>query len=394
MSGIPTVRVGDVLSLTRRPVAIAIDREYEEIGVRSFGRGIFHKDPVEGGALIKKKVFRIMPGDLVISNVFAWEGAVAVASEDERGRIGSHRFMTFVPTDDSIDTTWASWFFRSEPGLELIRRASPGSAGRNRTLAISRFEALEIPLPPIDEQRRVASRLDSISARRARLEALSSSSDETSQALGVSITSRLDLSEMEKRELGWTRVPLGSVITQADEAVAVEPSRLYPNLGIRSFGNGVFRKADIDGGATSARVLHRVHAGQFIYSRLFAFEGAYGQVTDEFEGHFVSNEFPTFDTDAKSIDVTWLVTHLRSPEHWRDLAANSKGLGVRRQRVPVEAVLAYDVWLPPIEQQREMVRVLVALGATRVVRSVAEQKVEALLPAALNDAFLPAAGPA
>ena len=169
MSGHPTVRVGDVLSLTRRPVDVAIDREYEEIGVRSFGRGIFHKDPIEGAALANKKVFWIAPGDLVISNVFAWEGAIAVASEPERGRIGSHRFMTFVPIDGRIDTTWASWFFRSEPGLELIRRASPGSAGRNRTLAISRFEALEIPLPPVDEQRRLASRLDLVeeSARSA-----------------------------------------------------------------------------------------------------------------------------------------------------------------------------------------------------------------------------------
>ena len=61
-----------------------------------------------------------------------------------------------------IDVDWARWFFLSEAGLELIRRASPGSADRNRTLAIDRFEALEIPLPPIDEQRRQADRLDDV----------------------------------------------------------------------------------------------------------------------------------------------------------------------------------------------------------------------------------------
>jgi type I restriction enzyme S subunit len=388
------VRVGDVLSLERLPVEPDLDREYVTVGIRSFGRGLFHYDPQLGDDLGSLRFFKLKPHRLVISNIKAWEGAVAVSGQDDRGCLGSNRFLSYAPVDDRIDVAWARWFFLSEAGLRLLQTASPGSADRNRTLAISRFEALEIPLPPIDEQRRVASRLDSISARRAELNSLSSLSDEMRQALGVSITSRPDLSETERRELGWTRVPLGSVITEADEAVAVEPSRLYPNLGIRSFGNGAFRKADIDGGATSARVLHRVHAGQFIYSRLFAFEGAYGQVTNEFEGHFVSNEFPTFDTDAKSIDVTWLVTHLRSPEHWRDLAANSKGLGVRRQRVPVEAVLAYHVWLPPMAQQRQMVGVLVGLGTARVARSAAEQKVEALLPAALNDAFLPAAGPA
>lgn len=55
-----------------------------------------------------------------------------------------------------------SLVFRSEPGLSLIRRASPGSAGRNRTLAIDRFEALEIPLPSIREQRRHVKYLDAV----------------------------------------------------------------------------------------------------------------------------------------------------------------------------------------------------------------------------------------
>lgn len=155
-------RVGEILKLERRAVTVDPSGTYEEIGVRSFGRGIFHKEPISGIDLGSKRVFRIQPGDLVISNVFAWEGAIAVATEAEAGKIGSHRFMTFIPTEDRIDTSWAAWYFRSEPGLELIRQASPGSAGRNRTLAIDRFQALEIPLPSIDEQTNVANHLTTL----------------------------------------------------------------------------------------------------------------------------------------------------------------------------------------------------------------------------------------
>jgi type I restriction enzyme S subunit len=92
------LRVGDVLRLERRPVQVDPYDEYVEVGVRSFGRGIFHKEPIEGSSLGDKRVFRVEPDDLVISNVFAWEGAIAVASEDERGTIGSHRFMTSFPS--------------------------------------------------------------------------------------------------------------------------------------------------------------------------------------------------------------------------------------------------------------------------------------------------------
>lgn len=165
MSTVDRVRVGDVLELQRRKVEVEPTLTYEEIGVRSFGRGIFHKEPVEGAVLGNKRVFRIEPGDLVISNVFGWEGAVALATEAEEGKIGSHRFMTFTARNGAIGTGWASWFFRSEPGLELIRQASPGSAGRNKTLAVQRFEDLVIALPPIEEQRKAASYLDGMRAR-------------------------------------------------------------------------------------------------------------------------------------------------------------------------------------------------------------------------------------
>ena len=97
------------------------------------------------------------------------EGAIAIAGPSEHGLIGSHRFMTYVPVDGRIDTGWARYYFLSDPGQELVRRASPGSAGRNRTLGVQAFEVLEIPLPPIDEQQQTANMLDAVISRLRRI---------------------------------------------------------------------------------------------------------------------------------------------------------------------------------------------------------------------------------
>ena len=72
----------------------------------------------------------------------------------------------------------------------------------------------------------------------------------------------------------WRRVRLGSVMQQAADPVTVTPDRSYRNVGILSFGRGLFEKPEIDGRTTSAKTLFRIRGGQFIYSRLFAFEGA------------------------------------------------------------------------------------------------------------------------
>jgi type I restriction enzyme, S subunit len=155
-----SVPVKKVMTLERRQVFPQAGKSYREIGIKSFGRGIFHKDPVSAHEIGNKRVFAIMPGDLIFSNVFAWEGAVGLARDAEYGMIGSHRFMTYIVDDSVGDAAYLKHYFTSSHGLDMIRRASPGSAGRNKTLGIKSFEEQLIPVPDIEMQRQIGRVLD------------------------------------------------------------------------------------------------------------------------------------------------------------------------------------------------------------------------------------------
>lgn len=154
---------GEVMTLKRRSVSVNPTAEYREIGVRSFGRGLFTKQAVSGAELGDKRVFEIHPGDLILSNVFAWEGAVGSADDRHVEMIGSHRFMTWVPTGGA-DVDFLRHFFGSDLGIEALGAASPGSAGRNRTLSIKNLSKLKVPTPPPPEQSRVVQFLDNLAA--------------------------------------------------------------------------------------------------------------------------------------------------------------------------------------------------------------------------------------
>lgn len=381
------VRVGDVLQLERLPVDPQPSSTYTTIGIRSFGKGMFHYDPKAGDQLGNLRFFEVRPDRLVISNIKGWEGAIAVSSDAERGMLASNRFLSYAPINDRVDVRWARWYFLSEHGLELIQRASPGSADRNRTLAIDRFESLEIPLPPLGEQISIATRLDRLRLGTEQIDQLSARAKALASAFAVSVSARPDLADETKFASGWRRVALGEVMQPARQVVAVDAGGEYPNVGIYSFGRGLFWKPSISGAATSAKTLNRISAGQFIYSRLFAFEGAYSFVGSDFDGAHVSNEFPTFDVDENHLSAHWLATYLRSPDRWSELASSSKGLGVRRQRVGVDSVLAYEVWLPPIELQHKMVNIASRMSAASSLRSAADVRAKALVPAASNEAF-------
>lgn len=156
----PGERVGDKLALVREPVSINTLETYRQIGIYSFGKGMIWREPVSGAALSKMRYFEVPPGALVLSNIQAWEGAIAVSTDAEKGFIGTNRFLSYLPILNDIDTNYLRYFFLSDSGQPLIQRASPGTMVRNRTLGIRAFEDLRIPLPDIAEQARVGCLLD------------------------------------------------------------------------------------------------------------------------------------------------------------------------------------------------------------------------------------------
>jgi len=122
----PRLPMAEVAPLVRRPVKTSVDQVYPELGIRSFGKGTFHKPPLAGGDVGTKRLFRIEPGDLLFNIVFAWEGAVAVARVEDCGRFGSHRFLTCVPKPELALPGFLCFHFLTEGGLADLLGASPG----------------------------------------------------------------------------------------------------------------------------------------------------------------------------------------------------------------------------------------------------------------------------
>jgi restriction endonuclease S subunit/predicted nucleotidyltransferase component of viral defense system len=149
-----------IIRRVRRPVLVDPDTEYREIGIRSWGKGLFHKPPVRGALLEEKSVFSIEPKDFVLNIVFAWEGAVGVVTTNELGMVASHRFPTFRCTSD-IDLDYLLMVLQTDQGRAVMEVNSPGAAGRNRTIRLDQFLNEEIPVALLLEQRAIVARFRS-----------------------------------------------------------------------------------------------------------------------------------------------------------------------------------------------------------------------------------------
>jgi type I restriction enzyme S subunit len=117
-----------------------------------FGRGTFHKPPLQAGEITWQKLFLVKQGDILFSNIKAWEGAIAVATAEDQGRYGSHRYLTCVPVPGIATARFVCFHLLTTEGLGDIREASPGSADRNRTLNTKALEKILVPTPSFEKQ--------------------------------------------------------------------------------------------------------------------------------------------------------------------------------------------------------------------------------------------------
>jgi type I restriction enzyme S subunit len=148
--------VGKMLKRFSEPVKVETDKHYTQIGIKSHGKGIFHKEPVLGKVLGNKRVFWIKKDLLTLNIVFAWERAVAKTSKNEVGMIASHRFPMYKPVEGILDLKYILYFFLTSRGKYYLELASPGGAGRNKTLGQAEFENLRFKIPSLKEQIRIA----------------------------------------------------------------------------------------------------------------------------------------------------------------------------------------------------------------------------------------------
>lgn len=180
----------------------------------------------------------------------------------------------------------------------------------------------------------------------------------------------------------WQKTPLGEVVQLDLTPETVRPDKCYPIVGVYGFGRGLFPREAVSGSSISAAQLFQVKSEQFIYSRLKAFEGAFGLVPPELDGRFVSNEFPTFTCDRARLLPAYLGWYFRNPVAWKQAALSSTGIGARRERLKPEQLLKMEIPLPSLSEQQRIVKwidaVAVRVEEAKQLTEVTDQRMDDL----------------
>ncbi|GFZ94169.1 restriction endonuclease subunit S [Sphingobium fuliginis] len=375
----PTVALGEVLRPSTDRITLLPDTSYKQVTAKLWGKGLTLRGEVTGAEIAASHQNRVREGQFVISKIDARHGAFGVVPSDLDGAVVSNDFPVFDVQPDRALTEYVAWVSRTDWFIALCKQASEGSTNRVR-LKEARFLAQFIPLPPLSEQRRIVARLNAATVAIERVQAARTEIDENLAALIIRSNETYQAQPIQ----------LADALDLDEDRIAIASDITYPQVGIRGFGGGLFRKGGVTAADTTYRHFNRLAAGQFVVSQVKGWEGAVAVCGDEFAGLFASPEYRTFRCNPTVLRPAYFAYLSRTPWFHAKLAPATRGQGARRERLRPEMLLAISIPLPPVEVQDLLVPLFDRVAAAAACSGAAD--LDQLLPAMLDEAFGTGAG--
>ncbi len=376
--GFPIVPLGEVLTERKEvPADDALSngkiRIVAKVGF-SDGRIQFRAD-----GQTKTGMILIRPGDLVISGINAAKGAIAVYDEENIEPIAATiHYGAYIPNKVCVDVSYLWWLLRSRTFRDLLLQYVPG--GIKTELKAKRLLPIPIPLPPLEEQRRIVARIEELTAKIDEARGLRREAELGCDTLCRSII-------FDKSDEDPTPTPMRELVRLREPDVFVSVGETYQFAGVYCFGGGVFKGRRKSGAEFAYTRLTRLRSGNFVYPKLMAWEGALAVVPPECDGLVVSTEFPVFEVDQGRVLSETLDVYFRTPSVWPLLSAASTGTNVRRRRLNPEDFLAYKMPLPSMLKQRRLREVKGKVDALKGLQATTAAELDAMLPSILDRAF-------
>ena len=391
-TGWPTVPLGDLVEPVERREVVKPDKIYDILGAHWYAKGLYIKATKPGSQIRAKYVYRVEKADFVYNRLFAWKGSFAVATEENSGCYVSNEFPCFVVDQEHLDSQYLWYYFsRATAWNEALGLSSGGTPTSRNRLKEARLLAMCIPLPPLEEQRRIVARIEELAAKVEAARALRQQATEGAEALGGGILAK---AYDEAAEIAGGTERLDDLCRQITDGTHSTPTYVMsgvPFLSVKDITTGDIRFDDARFITPEEHEVLRRRCKPEFGDVLLTKVGTTGfakaiDVHREFS-IFVSLALLKLDGERLTPEFTEYM--LNSPRLREYSRSGTRGVG--NKNLVLKFIREFPMPAPPLEEQHRIVAYLDALlakvDAVKAHQAATAAALDALLPSILDQAF-------
>lgn len=307
----------------------------------------------------KTEMILVEPGDLVISGINAAKGAIGIYGKENTTQIAATiHYSSYIVDETKAVPKYLWYYFRSEIFQRLLIQSLPN--GIKTEIKPTRLLKLEISLPPVSEQIRIVSVIDTLMNKLT----------EAWQQRNLSIKSTESLFEAYLQKL-MSQYPVTGTFS---EVIKFKP-RSGPSFPTNPEGKGkpVLMPSSVSGfGVDVAKVEHGLgnekisdkdllQTGDILIARGNKPNqvGNAGVVPEAAEGWVCANLLMRVQVDLETVDPFFCVYWLQTPTMRRHVKENMKGTSPTIQKINQQTMLNYPYPVNvPIHAQHQVVSCL------------------------------------
>jgi type I restriction enzyme S subunit len=387
-----SIEAGKSLDGLKRPAEIG------EVGVLKLSAVSYGEfRPTENKALPADSdldgVARVQDGDLLISRANTTElvGAVALVSGDYPNLILSDKTLRLVP-NERIDSRYLLRALRTREARHHIESRATGTSGSMRNITQQTIAAIQFPLPPLAEQRRIATILDHAEALRAKRREVIRLHDDLIESLFFDVFG--DATHERDR---WERKQLVRLCADPDDircgpfgtqlAKSEYKHEGIPLWGIRNVNVG-FRLPTaefLDENTARRLIQYSLEAGDIVMTR----KGTVGNCAiypTNFPIGIMHSDLLRLRIDHRLCNPAFLIQQLhlsRDVERQLELISG----GAIMPGINVTKLKLLEVFVPPIDVQDEFARQVAAIDRLKAAHQASLAKLDELFASLQHRAF-------
>lgn len=155
-------------------------------------------------------------------------------------------------------------------------------------------------------------------------------------------------------------VSLGEVTQHRKVFDRIDDAASYKRCRVQLHAKGIVLRDELVGAAIKTKKQQVCRAGQLLVAEIDAKVGGYGIVPDDLDGAIVSSHYFLFDIDESKLNRAFLGYFVRTPHFFDQVGARGS---TNYAAIRPAHVLAYQIPLPPLAEQRRIVAKIDALAA-------------------------------
>lgn len=349
--------------------------------------GVLKVSAVFGGKFFPLESKRVLPSERSRLSITPRRGRIIISRSNTALLVAENAYIeqdypslflsdklwqTVYRSDTEFEPRWLSQVLQSPRVRQQLVRLASGTSRSMKNIGKSIFLDLEVPVPPLPQQRRIAAILGAWDRAIESQQNLVAAKVERFRALRQRLLSGNHFQQFRKQQ--WQHLQLADVVTYQPRPTA-KPKGAFLAAGVRSHGKGVFLKPEFEAEDIALEELFELRTDDLVVNITFGWEGAAAIVPPEANGALVSHRFPTF-VFKPGVSFPGYFRHvIREPKFVFDMGLASPGGAGRNRVLSKKVFLRIPICLPPLEEQREIAAVLNACD--REIRLL-EAELEAL----------------